>query len=758
MKALLGLLGEFQRSLTWRLFRPLIRLFLGPRSLGRGHTALDDISARLASTGDSMAALQYAAGASVVYRESSEHFFARRYGISVLVTTRNGAEMLERLFTSFDRHHSADAAEFIVVDHGSADASLEVVRHWMKRLPIKWVGCASNQPYALANNLARTFARGEFLVFLNNDIEFTMPVLEPIRAQLQDPAVGMVGLPLYYPQTPGVPDRQLQHAGIRFRYDHDAGFFRPYNVQELDGGNAHDGAVDARAVTGALAACRAVDFDAVGGFDEGYDYGFEDVDLCLSLTRQLGRINRLLVGVSAIHREFGTQSSDDCDRVARRREANADWLVARHGRYLAEESMRERLDEPNGGRACADLSEEVRFFREPAELLDQIDRRWTGIRVALIRRGEARHWLAEAGLLDDVDLAVTMDEADRAALENETHAVQALADATLAQDPYPERSAWLGDQVQALLARPGFVVRVAVPERADAREWGDYHFAAALCRAMRDEGYRARIEVQSEWGRRRLLPDDLSLALPGLAACPPSPGMINLAWLISHPEAVDDDTLEQYDHVFVASSRYAMGLASRLRVPVSVLLQCTDPARFPYRPPPGKPTRLLFVGNSRGVYRPIVKAAVDEGLDPEVYGTWWAEFIGEDRVRGEHVDNRDLGRLYAECGVVLNDHWEDMRQYGFLSNRLFDVAATGACLVTDDVAGLDDVLTGPTVRVYTEGADLASLVAGFPVSQTDARRLSERVLAQHTFHQRAREIDRAGRSLGLAHPRSLSDA
>ena len=51
----------------------------------------------------------------------------------------------------------------------------------------------------------------------------------------------------------------------------------------------------------------------------------------------------------------------------------------------------------------------------------------------------------------------------------------------------------------------------------------------------------------------------------------------------------------------------------------------------------------------------------------------------------------DLPATYRAAGVVLNDHWDEMRREGLLSNRLFDLAGCGARVVSDDVRGLRDV-------------------------------------------------------------------
>ena len=93
-------------------------------------------------------------------------------------------------------------------------------------------------------------------------------------------------------------------------------------------------------------------------------------------------------------------------------------------------------------------------------------------------------------------------------------------------------------------------------------------------------------------------------------------------------------------------------------------------------PTPGPP--LLFVGNSRGIYRYAVRSALAIGADLTLHGNDWTEFVERDQIASGGVDNREVGALYASAGIVLNDHHLDMRRDSFASNRLFDAAACGA--------------------------------------------------------------------------------
>ena len=133
------------------------------------------------------------------------------------------------------------------------------------------------------------------------------------------------------------------------------------------------------------------------------------------------------------------------------------------------------------------------------------------------------------------------------------------------------------------------------------------------------------------------------------------------------------------------------------------------------------------------------------GYDVALWGKGWDRHPTLSRMaRGAFIPNEDLGRYYAAAGVVLNDHWRDMRLNGLVSNRVFDVLACGAPLVSDNVRALPADLSD---WVYTF-TDEASFRAGVDaaLAETPARRAERRAFAQvvrrdHSFAARAATIE-----------------
>jgi GT2 family glycosyltransferase len=797
-----GLQDLLTASAAWRTLGPMLRGWMSPATLGSGRTILEDLEEAQAGVDASLTLLEADLVPAEVLWEMSELALAQEPAVSVLVTNRDGAEALQSFLGSYAAHHGPAVAELVILDHASDDDSVEVVRAWMDRLPIQLLRCNRNQRFGVANNLARRYARGRILVFANNDLRFDEPVISALVEALRDETVGLAGAELWYPDAQGRRSDRCQHRGIRFRADASAGFQRPFNVQEgvpsgasalaetaeieAEGDSGIPGPVPA--VTAALAACRTEDFDAIGGFVADYDYGFEDVDLALTLLRQLGK-GSVVCGVGAVHQEFGTQHREPEARLAERRADNARLLRSRHGAWLARQVVRSQLSgavsgEPASSPAPTGHGEPATWHEapipvrlppgqrpsesppaglaplaagsrvdpegfpglwlvdDPAELASPPPR--GALSLARVRPDTADDWLATPGFRHaDVVLCDEADDVGRLARQS-----RALVLPTPGLGgPGFEALSWLPGVIEAWINRPGLALKTATPDEAERQSWGDFHFAEALGRALRDLGYRVRNDILPDWHRPAFMPDDLSLVLRGLEGSTERFDGVNLLWLISHPTRVSDAELERHDHVFVASDPYAQLLASRLQTPVSALLQCTEPERFPFVDRPGAPDRRVFVGNSKGYFRPIVKAALEAGEPVEIWGTWWHEHIDESLIRGEAVPNEELGALYGNSGVVLNDHWPDMARLGFLSNRLFDVASTGSLIVSDPVRGLGAVFGDQVVVADQLPEGFPSLDAGIVADREGRRALAETISRHHTFEQRARTIARVVRDL-----------
>lgn len=213
-----------------------------------------------------------------------------RSGVSIIILTRNGAQHLERLLESFFETNTHAPVELIIIDHASEDNTDHVVDRYATNSFVRYVKREKNYSFSESNNFAAKKARYPYLLFLNNDIIYTSDVLWQALEKLRDPDIGVVGIrlddALFSPQQD--EERSIQHTGVTFEWDKKYEFYRPVQIR-------HKSLNDAKsikngyylAVTGAFLLCRKNDFKAIGGFCEDYDYGFEDIDLCLCFRRKL---------------------------------------------------------------------------------------------------------------------------------------------------------------------------------------------------------------------------------------------------------------------------------------------------------------------------------------------------------------------------------------------------------------------------------------------------------------------------------------
>lgn len=297
-----------------------------------------------------------------------------------------------------------------------------------------------------------------------------------------------------------------------------------------------------------------------------------------------------------------------------------------------------------------------------------------------------------------------------------------------------------------------FAIKIPAPS-GKRQEWGDFHFAESLSEALRVLGHTVKIDFRDQWYEGKPQDSDVVIVLRGLIRYTPHPEHVNVLWNISHPDQVSYEEYDQFDLVYVASLSYPALLAHVIRQQPRPLLQCTDPTRFSmHTDETVEPAEVLFVGNSRGQRRPIVDWAVEANLPLRVHGTRWESFIPSHYVAGQNIANPELGKHYSAAGVVLNDHWESMADFGFLSNRIFDVLAAGGTLVSDAVPSIQRVF-GDGVTEVDSARSLAAAVeqhAAHPPSVARRKAISAGVAREHSFVQRAGAIwQDVGRFLGL---------
>jgi GT2 family glycosyltransferase/glycosyltransferase involved in cell wall biosynthesis len=199
--------------------------------------------------------------------------------VSIIIPLFNKVELTRACLLSLVTNTAQGSYELLLVDNGSTDGTNDLLRQWESKATV--IRNPENRGFAAACNLGARAAAGKYLLFLNNDTEVTTGWLEPLVAALEgDLSVAAVGSKLLF------PDGTIQHAGVMIVEDQASNdplvgkhhFFRfPGNHPQANS------PMQMQAVTAACVLIRRTAFEAVGGFDEGYWNGYEDLDLCFKL-------------------------------------------------------------------------------------------------------------------------------------------------------------------------------------------------------------------------------------------------------------------------------------------------------------------------------------------------------------------------------------------------------------------------------------------------------------------------------------------
>ena len=287
--------------------------------------------------------------------------------------------------------------------------------------------------------------------------------------------------------------------------------------------------------------------------------------------------------------------------------------------------------------------------------------------------------------------------------------------------------------------RLNVAILLAAP-RENRNEWGDYHYATGLAQVLEQRGHKPRLYYHQE--PIEGAPPDVTISLRGLSSHEFMAGTIKVIWSISHPELLTWQQIDDCDLLFCASLTWPRMLQWADKTNVFSLLQCTDQTRFfPHPDVCEQDGRVLFVGNSRKADRQIVRHAVETGVNLHIYGTNWEGSVPKSLLKGAYIPNEHLTEEYAVASVVLNDHWPSMKDFGYISNRVFDVTASGGVLVSDYMAGIQRVF-GDAVSTYLSTEDFLPVLERSMAHSCSADRtaIATWVNENHTFQNRADDI------------------
>lgn len=285
--------------------------------------------------------------------------------VSIIIPSHNETETLRTCISSILSKRGFQNYEILVVENNSTDESTfryyeELASEPQVRL-LEW-----NHPfnYSSINNWAAEQARGNLLLFLNNDVEVITPDwLERMASLAMQPDVGAVGAKLFY------PNHTIQHGGVVIRIGGIAGHSHKGVSCDTPGYCLRMATVhDLSAVTGACLMTRKDVFWEVGGFDEEFELALNDVDLCLRL-REAGYSVLFTPQAELYHHESKTRgyeiTAEQKARFAREQRA---WLRRWQDKYHGDPFYNPNLTyqreqyQIDGGRTGSSLEAAIRPY------------------------------------------------------------------------------------------------------------------------------------------------------------------------------------------------------------------------------------------------------------------------------------------------------------------------------------------------------------------------------------------------------------
>lgn len=252
--------------------------------------------------------------------------------VSVIIPVYNNVRFTLECLTSMMRYPIGLPHEIIIIDDGSTDATESL----MKAMEgVVYIKNENNLGFLLSCNKAAARARGQFLLFLNNDAQVTEGWFAPLWNALQDSSVGIVSPKLLF------PNGALQEAGARILRDCRSELIGVFENPEQPRFN-YSRPVDY--VSGACMLMRGELFKSLDGFDTFYAPAYcEDVDICFR-AREAGFKVLYVPQSTVIHHLSITSNAVDPGYKLRRVTVNQQKLAER---------WQSRFDELNDVRIVA---------------------------------------------------------------------------------------------------------------------------------------------------------------------------------------------------------------------------------------------------------------------------------------------------------------------------------------------------------------------------------------------------------------------
>lgn len=239
-----------------------------------------------------------------------------------------------------------------------------------------------------------------------------------------------------------------------------------------------------------------------------------------------------------------------------------------------------------------------------------------------------------------------------------------------------------------------WVIKCPAPERGQWTVDGDYAYCLNIKKHLENMGIYAVVDFYEDWN----CPINADVVLVMYRRHGYRPNRRNkrtryVCWMVEFPvvefsEQLCADELNLFDLVLVDSIPYAEALQKKTNTPVKPFYVLTDTELFHTKSneKEGPKYNRVFVGNTRGIFRDHVRWCEKNGIELDVWGANWEEFISPDNkyihLHG-FVEYTQLPDIYRNARVVINEHYRAMLDVEMLNNRFPEVLLCGTPMICD---------------------------------------------------------------------------
>ncbi len=228
--------------------------------------------------------------------------------VSIIIPSKDNPGIINQCLKSIRQYTSYKNFDIIVIDNGSSSNNKIEYHLLCEKYEAKYLYYPIDFNYSKMCNIGAKSTDGEFLLFLNDDIEvINENWIELLVGHASLPYVGAVGAKLLYPNTNiiqhvGVTNLKIGPAHKLSLLQDDKNYYFGRNYLEYN----------YLAVTGACLMLERKKYNRVGGFDENLRIRYNDVELCFSLY-EMGYYNIVRTDVVLYHHESLSRGDDTLD-------------------------------------------------------------------------------------------------------------------------------------------------------------------------------------------------------------------------------------------------------------------------------------------------------------------------------------------------------------------------------------------------------------------------------------------------------------